>query len=168
MFNFFNNESLRSFKFFCSSILIFWSLWISDVIEFNIKFEVILTVMSIILLTNITALFAIDKKVLVMLYENKNESKTSSLYKLLMKKYKHVIYLSFIYIIVVFIVESVDVNLMYFMSKDLSVFFTGLVKVFNLSLFVYIMCYNVCLIDYYFLSLKNAIKQDIMSKKKDV
>tara|TARA_Y100000590_G_scaffold303218_1_gene341859 strand:- start:421 stop:921 length:501 start_codon:yes stop_codon:yes gene_type:complete len=134
------------FTFLLMSLVVALELLSIPLLRINV--DTVLTVISIILVTNITALFSMDKGVLILLNKTKDKAGIKH-YDNLVHRYKHIIYITFSFIILMYLYQVLFIEMKNIFSFAINYIFV--------SLFIYILIYNILLLKYYFNMLNISI-----------
>ena len=149
--NFFRNLSLKWLViiFFIPMLFVFT---LHDRIHIT-SCEIIITAFSIILVTNITALFAIPRETLKLLIDNDKTKYGDTLYSILINRYKFAIYTSFFFITFMILSENIKFGKKYIIA-------TPLVQYIICYFTLLLLLFNIFLIRYYFQALFISLTND--------
>lgn len=115
--------------------------------------ELLITAFSILLVTNITALFSIPQETLCELYKNNKTRYGDSLYRIFMSRYAFTIYLCFGLVALLVITSWIQIHkYMLFEYK-----YTQWLRFGVMYVSISILFQNISLLKYYFLSLRKTI-----------
>lgn len=135
-------------------------LYLYGAIIVDVDFSTMVTVVSLFIVTNITALMAFPKRALTMLYENDRTKYGDTLYDILISRYKYAMYVSF-YFVLIF-------SIIFFSIKfDCKSIIYVIISSLSISCFSHILIVNINMFSYYFELLEISIMREFKNEKGD-